>query len=88
MAAAWTADRKEITLAVVNPNRDSKVLEFKLDRIKPQAQGTKWTIAGDDPKVRNDEKNQRIKIVEGPAQWQNRLSLAPLSITLLRFPVE
>jgi len=88
VAAAWTADRKEITLAVVNPNRDSKVLEFKLDRIKPQAQGTKWTIAGDDPKVRNDEKNQRIKIVEGPAQWQNRLSLAPLSITLLRFPVE
>jgi len=88
VAAAWTADRKAITLAVVNPNRQAKVVEFKLDAIKPQAKGAVWTIAGDDPKVRNDENNERIKIVERAAQWQNRLSVAPLSITLLRFPVE
>jgi alpha-N-arabinofuranosidase len=88
VAAAWTADRKAITLAVVNPNRESRTVEFKLDAIKPQAKGAAWTIAGDDPKVRNDENNERIKIVERAAQWQNRLSVAPLSITLLRFPVE
>jgi len=88
VAAAWTADRKAVTIAVVNPNEEAKTIEFKLDAIKPQAKGTSWTIAGNDPKLRNDENNERIKIVEAPAQWDNRLTAAPLSITLMRFPVD
>jgi alpha-N-arabinofuranosidase len=88
VVAAWTADRKAITLAVVNPNRESKTIELKLDAIQPQAKGTGWIIGGDDPKLRNDENNERIKILEVPVQWENRLAVAPLSITLVRFPVD
>jgi alpha-N-arabinofuranosidase len=88
VAAAWTEDRKAVTIAVVNPNEESKAIEFKLDAIKPQAKGTSWVIAGNDPKLRNDENNERIKIVEAPAPWENRLTAVPLSITLLRFPVD
>jgi len=88
VAAAWTSDRKTVTLAVVNPNRESKAVEIKLDAIKPQAKGTGWIIGGDDPKLRNDENNERIKIVEVPVHWEDRLSVAPLSITLVRFPVD
>ncbi len=87
VAAAWTADRKAVTIGVVNPNREPKAVELKLDGIELEAKGTGWVIAGDDPKLHNDANNERIKIIEVPVQWDNPLKVAPLSITLVRFPV-
>jgi alpha-N-arabinofuranosidase len=86
IAAAWTADRQAITLGVVNPNREPKAVDLRLDGIEPEAKGTAWVIAGDDPKVYNDVNNERIRIIEVPVQWENRLNVAPLSITLVWFP--
>ena len=87
VAAAWTADRKAVTLGVVNPNRQPKAVELKLDGIELNAKGTGWVIAGDDPKLHNDANNERIKIVEVPVQWESRMNVAPLSVTVVRFPV-
>jgi alpha-N-arabinofuranosidase len=87
VAAAWTADRQAITIGIVNPNRAPKGVELKLDGIRPQAKGTGWIIAGDDPAVHNDVDHERIKIIEVSVQWENRLNVAPLSVTLVRFPV-
>ncbi len=88
VAAAWADDRKAVAIAVVNPNRQSKALEIKLDGIQPQAKGTGWIIAGDEPTMHNDANNERLQIIEVPVQWEDRLEVAPLSITLVRFPVD
>ena len=61
-------------------------MELKLDGIKLDAKGTGWVIAGDDPAVHNDPGNERLKIIEVPVRWDDRLEVAPLSITLVRFP--
>ena len=87
VAAAWTADRKEITIGVVNPNREAHKLELKADGIAAGAAGTSWTIAGDDPSWTNDTGNStQVKAVEQPVRYEPSLQVAPLSVTLLRFP--
>ena len=88
VAAAWTTDRKAVTIGVVNPNTEAKALELKLDGIKLDAKGTGWVIGGDDPKLHNDADNERIKIIEVPVEWEGRMKVGPLSITLVRFPVQ
>jgi alpha-L-arabinofuranosidase len=87
VAAAWTADRKALTIGVVNPNRQSRAVQLKLDGIRLDPKGTGWVIAGDDPATHNDADNERIRIIEVPVRWDDRLEVAPLSITLVRFPV-
>ena len=88
VAAAWTEDRKAVTIGVVNPNREARAIELKLDGIKPAVRGTGWVIRGDDPKLYNDANNERIKIIEVPVQWDDRMEVAPFSVTLVRFPAK
>ncbi|MBP7053615.1 MAG: alpha-N-arabinofuranosidase [Phycisphaerae bacterium] len=87
VAAAWTADRKAVTIGVVNPNTEAKAIELKLEGITLDAKGTGWRIQGDDPKLHNDAENERLQIIEVPVQWDSPMKVAPLSITLVRFPV-
>jgi len=87
VAAAWTADRKAVTIGVVNPNREAKAVTLKLEGVALDAKGTGWIIAGDDPALHNDPDHERIQIIEVPVQWDEPMKVAPLSITLVRFPV-
>ncbi len=87
VAAAWTADRKALTIAVVNPNREPKTLELKLDGAALASQGTSWTISGNDPALHNDPGVERLKIVERPIQWTDRPDVPGLGVIVMRFPV-
>ena len=87
VAAAWTADRKAFTLAVVNPTGDKQSLDLTIKGVKLSGAGRKWTIAGDDPMLYNDPgKPRAVDIVESAAKpLGGKLTVAPLSITLYRY---
>jgi DUF1680 family protein/alpha-L-arabinofuranosidase len=86
--AAWTADRKALTLGVVNPT---------LGRLKIAASfagaalgaGTKSEIASDDPLAYNDpDRAPTVTIKESPAAAPDgTLDVAPCSVTLFVWPV-
>jgi alpha-N-arabinofuranosidase len=87
-AAAWTEDRKAITLGLVNPRAEAEALALKIDGAALAGEATAWVIAGDDPGAQNDSTHQRLKIVEQPARIDGgTLRVAPLSITVVRLPV-
>ncbi len=87
VAAAWADNRKAVTIAVVNPNRESQALELKLDGIALNDRGKGWLIAGDNPALHNDPGQERVKVIEVPVRWDDPLKVPPLSVTLVRFPV-
>ncbi len=87
ITGAWTEDRKALTLGLVNPNRTPKTVELKLAGATPDSAGTSWTIAGDNPALHNAAGDAKVKIVEQPVQWTDRVQVPALSVTVLRFPV-
>jgi len=87
VAAAWADNRRAVVLSVVNPNRVARAMELKLDGFALDSSGTGWVIAGDEPNTRNDPGHERLRIIELPVRWDSRLEVAPLSVTMVRFPV-
>ncbi|MCU0917023.1 MAG: alpha-N-arabinofuranosidase, partial [Planctomycetes bacterium] len=53
ISAALTADKKALTVAVVNPTKDPAQLKLNLSALKLKGQARTWVIAGDDPLVYN-----------------------------------
>ncbi len=89
--AMWTADRKKLTLAVVNPNLTAMEVPLAVTGAKLKGTGTRWQIAGTDPQAYNDPDTapNRVTIEESPLKGPvGRLTLAPCSLTLIAFDVE
>jgi alpha-N-arabinofuranosidase len=86
VAAAWTSDRKALTIAVVNPTENEYELAIDLKGTKLTGQGQLWLIANSDPKAFNEPgKKPNVVIEERPVIGiSNKLSVPPLSITLYR----
>jgi alpha-N-arabinofuranosidase len=82
--AAWTADRKTLTLAVVNPSLRQVEVPWILKGASVTGRGTRWQIAGGEPMAYNDPgRPARVKIEETPiAGLGEKLTLAPCSVTL------
>lgn len=88
--AAWTQDRKTLTLGVVNASLKAVDIPLNLNGAKLRGTGTRWEIAGTDPQAYNDpEQPARVVIAEQPVRnLGQRLELAPCSVTLLALDVE
>ena len=84
VAAAWTADRQTLTVAIVNPTRQKLDLPWQLRGAKLTGAGRRWQIAGDDPLAYNDPgQPPKVTIEETAAgDVQTKLPLAPCSVTL------
>jgi alpha-N-arabinofuranosidase len=88
--AAWTPDRKTLTVSVVNPTMSAVEIPLDLRGAKLRGGGTRWQIAGNDPMAYNDpEQPGRITVEQkalsgAPATF----SVAPCSVTLFSCPVE
>jgi len=84
VAAAWSADRKALTIAVVNATRETIVLPFELQGASLTGQGRLWRLTGPDPKSHNvpGEAPQVVVVEEGVRGFANRLAAAPLSATI------
>jgi alpha-L-arabinofuranosidase len=88
VTAAWTEDRKALTIGLVNPNADQKVVALNLPGVRPVGKATVWRIAGEDPKAFNTVDKQPVAIrKQDGVRSGDSVKLAPYSVTLVRLPV-
>jgi len=98
VAAAWTADRKALTIGIVNPTMKPVELSFEIACAKLTGGAAGWQIAGHDPMAHNAPgkeppvKIEKLRIppveVPGKVADQRSVTVAPCSVTLLRFDAE
>jgi alpha-N-arabinofuranosidase len=89
VAAAWTADHKTLTIAIVNPTLEKIDLPLNVNGAKLKASGRRWQIAGSDPMAYNDPSlPDNVKIEKSTVDTAATISVAPCSVTLYAFPRE
>ncbi len=88
--AAWSMDRRRLTVGVVNPTMQPVQVPFKVSGARLKGTGTRWQIAGGDPQAYNDpDAAPKVVIEEGPVTGLgDHLAVAPCSITLFSFDAE
>jgi alpha-N-arabinofuranosidase len=86
VAAAWTADRRALTIAIVNPTMKPLAVPLDIRGVNLAGTGRRWQIAGIDPRAYNEPgKPARVKIEQSPLTGvKDRLSIVPCSVTLCR----
>ncbi|MBN2270916.1 MAG: glycoside hydrolase family 127 protein [Sedimentisphaerales bacterium] len=89
VAAAWTSDRKALTIAVVNATEERQDLQMQLTGANLTGKGTLWIISHTDPMAYNEPgKEPNVVIKEEAADGiSNKLSVPPLSISLYKLAV-
>lgn len=69
LVAAWRADKKALTVAIVNPTADSLTFPFSVKNVGLSGSGKCWQIAGSDPKLYNEPgKEPQVRIEESSVQ--------------------
>ncbi len=87
--AAWTPDRKTLTLGVVNASLQEQQIPISLTGARLQPAGRRWEIAGTDPQAYNDpDQPPRVAIRESAVQLGDTLTVAPCSVTVLAFQAD
>jgi len=86
VAAAWTTDRKALTIGIVNPTEQEHELAIDLKDAQLTGKGRLWLIADTDPLAYNEPgKEPNVEIEEKPVTGiSNKLNLPPLSISLYK----
>ncbi len=88
--AAWTDDRKALTVGVVNPTRRAAEIPLDVAGATLTGKGTRWVLTGDGPQAYNDPGRPPAVTVEQEAVRGNDKTLAvpPCSVTIFRLEVE
>jgi alpha-N-arabinofuranosidase len=86
VAAAWTEDRKAITLGMVNANDRDVSFSLKLTGVQLPKTARGWTIQNSDSEAYNDASHRdRVAIREVAADLAaGEVTLKPYCITLFR----
>jgi alpha-N-arabinofuranosidase len=86
VSAAWTEDRKALTLAIVNPTEAEQELAMDLKGARLTGKGRLWLIVHSDPMAYNDPGQEpNVAIEEKPVSGvSGKLTLPPLSISLYK----
>jgi len=89
VAAAWSADRVEITVAAVNPTPDARTLNLDWSGARVTGEARRWVLTGDDRLSHNSPGRERqVDVARDNVDVSGgSLRLAPLSVTLLAVPV-
>lgn len=84
VAAAWTADRSALTVAVVNSSEQSQSLQLDLKGAQLTGEGMSWVINGPDRLAHNDPGKPRVVDIRREPYRNStaELKLAPLSVSL------
>jgi len=90
VSAAWTSDRKALTVAIVNPTEDELELPMEMKGAKLSGKARLWQIAHSDPMAYNEPgKEPNVTIKEKQvSNISNKLSVPPLSINLYELATE
>jgi alpha-N-arabinofuranosidase len=85
--AAWTQDRKHLTLAVVNPATREVQLDCEFEGFDCPVNPTKWEITGPDAmSFNNPGEEANVTLVEREVSVEEgSLALSPLSVSLFKF---
>jgi alpha-N-arabinofuranosidase len=88
-AVALTADRKSLTLAIINPTESAQQMAVTLEGVAVQNQGRLWRIAPTDLTAGNTPgKPLVVDIVESALnEAPGRLAIPPISISVYEYPV-
>jgi alpha-N-arabinofuranosidase len=88
--AAWTEDRKALTLGVVNPTGEAVELKLDVTGAALTGGGRLWTVAGDDPMAYNEPgKASKVQIEETSISGaSDTIQVPPLSISLYSLAVQ
>ena len=88
--AAWSQDRRTLTLGLVNPSLREVIVPLEVTGANLTGAGKRWQIAGSDPMAYNEpDEAPRVVIEEDTVDnVLDGLTLAPCSITLLSLEVE
>jgi alpha-N-arabinofuranosidase len=88
--AAWSEDRKTLTIAIVNPTGQAQEIPLEVRDAKLTGQGKRWQIANADPMAYNDpDQPGKIAIEEADVNGiADKLSVAPCSVTLFALTVQ
>jgi alpha-N-arabinofuranosidase len=89
VAAALSADRRTMTLAVVNPSESEQTIDIDITGVSPSGGARLWRISGEDYNVRNVPGEDPVVEIEESriGEVPGRLTLPPISISLYEFAV-
>jgi alpha-N-arabinofuranosidase len=90
VAAAWTADRKALTVAVVNPTTEKFEIAVAWRGATLSGSGRRWQLTGRDPTSYNAPgRPPQVTITEAPLTGvSDKLAVGPLSVTLFELGVK
>jgi alpha-N-arabinofuranosidase len=90
VAAAWTEDRKAITIAVVNATGQPRTVAVDLGKTAVKARATRWEVTGPSPQLHNEPglTPDLIRAVERKVTFANTLDAPPYSVELYRLEIE
>jgi alpha-N-arabinofuranosidase len=88
--AAWTPDRKALTIGIVNVAAQPQEIPLQIAGAKLTGAGRRWQITGTDLMAHNEPgKTPAIAISESAvSDAKDRLSVAPYSVSLFSLDVE
>ncbi|HET6566325.1 MAG TPA: alpha-L-arabinofuranosidase C-terminal domain-containing protein, partial [Rhodothermales bacterium] len=90
LSAAWTGDRKALTLAVVNPTPETKRLDLSVQGAALSGKAERWTLSGPDPELYNEPgKPQALVIQHQPVPpGAHTLEIPAYGIAIYRLETE
>jgi len=90
VAAAWTRDRKALTISVINPTYERWNLEIKLVGARPAEQGQSWILAGPDDMAFNDPGREPVvRFMEQPvSRITDSLAVSAVSATIFKIALK
>jgi alpha-N-arabinofuranosidase len=89
VSAAWTEDRKALTVAIVNPTEDEQELTMDLEGARLTGKGQLGLIANSDPMAYNEPGKEPNVVIEEKSVTgiSNTLTVPPLSVSLYKLAV-
>jgi alpha-N-arabinofuranosidase len=86
VAAAWTDDRKVLTVAVINPTESEQTLDLSFSGVDLAGTGTVWRMAPERLEGRNvvGQEPEVVVIEESINAVPAKSTFAPYSVTLYR----
>ncbi len=84
VVAAWTEDRAALTVAVVNPTDEARLIALDVEGAEPTGQGMRFVLTGADKWAHNAPGRPRgVDVTRTSLETgADRIALAPLSVTL------
>ena len=90
IAAAWTSDRKILTVAIVNPTETAQEMTLDFQGAKLSGSCRLWRITGENKDAFNEPgRKPAVEIVEMPLKnMTRRLTIPPVCIDFYELPVQ